>query len=431
MSVPPLVQEKHAEEQMQAHIDQVTLELLNTYESLASIFDSSTRLSATRSIEEAARNTLDCAIDIAESSGGVMVMFFDDNPTVLAAANTTDEVVDHTVYMAGTDLGEGKYEDQVQRALTAADGRFVKSALWVPLQKGDRHDGIIVLFSTGDKTYSSVDLKVVRILAGQGALAVRNLKYLDELELKNRSLSVALEDLTAAQDDLVRAERFSTLGEMASMIVHDIKNPMGGLLGYAQLLEATADNLTPDNIREYSGLIIQEMRRLSSLTEEIMDFSRGVDSKLHIREMIPIDLLNTAWPVLQGDFSSNGMTLLRGEIASNSKVMVDSDKLERVFINLAVNARQAMEPGGTLEVSLREAGSWVEFSFRDTGKGIPEEMRNQIFEPFVTRKKGHSLGIGLAMCQWIAQAHKGEIRVAESGPEGTDMVVRLPAVKET
>jgi len=205
---------------------------------------------------------------------------------------------------------------------------------------------------------------------------------------------------------------------------------MGGLLGYAQLLNATADGLNPDEIREYSGMIINEMRRLSGLTEEIMDFSRGLDKKLNLREMEPPDLINTAWPVIQQDLVNNGMSLVREEAEPTARVMVDSDKLERVLINLAVNARQAMDEGGSLTIAVKMNENWVELSFRDTGKGIPENIREKIFEPFVTRKKGSSLGIGLAMARWIVQAHQGELEIGKTGPDGTEMIIRLPQMNQ-
>ncbi len=415
-------------EENRKRLDEVTFELLNTYEHLAAIYESAVRLSMTRSISDAAQMTLCSAVDVTESSGGVLIIPRRGVMEVVSGLNFTKEVEEYAQLKAKQYPNDGRYEDKIQRRISAQDGRFLSSALFMPLQVGEKQDGILFIFSTDQRSYSSADLKITRVLAGQAALAVKNLVMLDELEEKNTRLSDALGDLGMAQKELIRAERFSALGEMSSMIVHDIKNPMSGLLGYAQLLYATAESVNPEQVREYSGLIIQEMRRLSNLTEEIMDFSRGVDSKLNLRSMEPRDVVNTAWPLLKSDLENHGMEIVRGNLETRKQIKVDSDKMERVLINLAVNARQAMDKGGCLTVSVHESDNWVEISLKDTGSGIPEDRIDEIFEPFVTRKRGHSLGIGLAMSRWIVQSHDGDIRLAETGADGTDMVVRLPAV---
>lgn len=415
-------------EENRKRLDEVTFELLNTYEHLAAIYELAARLSMTRSTSDVARLTLSSAVDVTDSSGGVVLIPRQGVMETFAGINSTEEIEDYARLKAKQYLNECRYEDKVRQRISAQDGRFLSSTLYMPLSIGGKRDGILLVFSTNQKSYSSVDVKIIRVLAGQAALAVKNLVMLDELEEKNARLSEALRDLGTAQTELIRSERFSALGEMSSMIVHDIKNPMSGLLGYAQLLYATAESALPDQVREYSGLIIQEMRRLSGLTEEIMDFSKGVDSKLNLRKMEPRDVVNTAWPLLKSDLENHGMSIVRGNLETQKMVRVDSDKMERVLINLAVNARQAMGAGGCLTVSIDESERWVEISLKDTGSGIPEDRVNEIFEPFVTRKRGHSLGIGLAMSRWIVHSHEGDVRLAETGTDGTKMVVRLPAV---
>jgi signal transduction histidine kinase len=213
---------------------------------------------------------------------------------------------------------------------------------------------------------------------------------------------------------------------MSSMIVHDLKNPMGGLLGYAQLLEQLADSLSPDEIKEYSGVIIKEMRRLSNMTEEIMDFSRGMETKLNQREVTVRDLVAVAVPVIDSEFSEHGMSLEWDGLDETAILLADTDKMERVLINLAVNARQAMEPGGTYRISSSIQDYWVEIITRDTGKGVPPEYRDKIFEPFKTSKGTRGLGIGLAVAKWVVEAHGGEIWLHESDEQGSEFRIKLP-----
>lgn len=416
------------EDQIRETREKISLELLNAYENLAAIHLTATSLVNTKSISEASNFTLNNAIQTSGSCGGALIMPWNDRPEIFASINAGSEVELYALKKAGADLSKPRYEDGIKQAVSDSSGRFVKNTLSIPLMFGQSKEGLLFLFSTDEKKYTGVDVKVMSVLASQGALAIKNLIHMTELEQNNQRLIDTLAQLTSTQNELVRSERLSALGEMASMIVHDIKSPMGGLLGYAQLIHATVDMLSANEIKEYSGVIIKEMRRLSNLTEEIMEFSRGVDRDLNLREMEPLDLINTAWPLIESELMNHNMKAVHLKKDLQSKVLVDSDRMERVFINLAVNARQAMEGGGRLTVDARQSGSWIEISFKDTGKGVPKEIRNKIFQPFMTRKKGSSLGLGLAMSQWITEAHGGSLLMADTGDEGTEMVVRLPGL---
>jgi signal transduction histidine kinase len=408
------------------HLDKVSWELLVTYEALSTIYNSANLLATSDGIRQAAGITLSCAIEITESTGGVILIPGESDWQAIENKATSEALTDWVLREAADHMDRAQYDEGPFEHLHALSGKPVQSCLWSPFNVEDDNEGILYLFSTEDKEYSSVDIKLVGTLCCQGALAVRCFIHLDELREKNVRLERALEDLTQAQDDLVKSERLSALGQMASMIVHDIKNPMGGLLGYAQLLATMAESLSPDEVKEYAGIIIKEMRRLSDMTEEIMDFSRGMATDLNHREVTPRDLVAVAAPVIESEMELHEIAFKWDEADDETVLTADTDKMERVFINLAINARQAMQDGGTFTIASARIGDWVEFSVRDTGKGIPEEFKCKVFEPFETRKKGKGLGIGLAVARWVVEAHGGEIWLDSSCDEGSEFKIRLP-----
>jgi len=263
--------------------EKISLELLNAYESLVAIHTTATSLVHTNSISEASQITLNNAVELSESCGGVLLMPRENRLEVLASIHGSSEVELYALKKASVDTSKPRYETGIKEAVSDCKGRFMRNTLSIPLMIGLCKEGLLFLFSTGKKRYTGIDVKLVSVLASQGVLAIKNLIHMNELQSKNQTLLDALDQLTAAQEKLVRTERLSAIGQMANMIVHDIKNPMGGLLGYAQLIHTTADDLSVDELKEYSGVIIKEMRRLSCLTDEIMGFSNGMDRKLDVR----------------------------------------------------------------------------------------------------------------------------------------------------
>lgn len=407
-------------------IDKVSWELLETYEALSTIFKSAQLLAVSQGVEQAAEITLECALETTESSGGMIFYPGEEGLEVLATFNSGPDVGEAAEKRLSRHGGKPYYEDRIDENLCAMDGSEIQSTLYVPIPIEEGQYALVFLFSCASKEYSSIDVKRIQILCCQGALAVRCFKHLDELKEKNTALECTLKRLTEAQEELVKSERLSTLGQMASAIVHDIKNPMGGLLGYAQILEQMAEELSPQEVKEYSGIIIKEMLRLSNMTGEIMEFSRGVESKLNTRELTPRNLVAVAAPLIESDFASYNIKFDWEEVDDERIVIADSDKMERVFINLAVNARQAMEKGGRFSISSSFTENNVVFSIKDTGCGVPLEIGDKLFEPFTTRKKGQSLGIGLAVSRWIVEAHGGKIWVHSSSADGTEFRISLP-----
>jgi signal transduction histidine kinase len=234
-------------------------------------------------------------------------------------------------------------------------------------------------------------------------------------------LRTAYEELHTAQERLVRSEKLSIIGTLSASVAHDIGNVITPISTIVELA-VMRDDIEPD-LRE---TVERQTHRLRALTHQLLSFSRPQEVKKQ-----PVDLAKTLEATLD---------LVRTE-ARRSKVriepkfaedlpQVDADptQLEQVFVNLILNAVQAMEPdGGELVISAGAEDGVVEVQFRDTGPGIPAEHMPRLFEPFFTTKGDAGAGLGLFSCKRIIEEeHGGEIAVESELGEGTTFVIRLP-----
>jgi two-component system chemotaxis response regulator CheY len=271
----------------------------------------------------------------------------------------------------------------------------------VPMQRADVLYGWILLVEAPEQDQDTADL--VSILAGQAAAGLANLELLEER---------------------VESERLSTIGRMIGTIVHDFRNPMTALKGYAGLLEELP--LPPERQKEFARLIVEEADRMGLMIEEILEFTRGSPKPLRKKRTTVEELAGKLERLMQPEFQARGIAFAT-ELAYPGEIAVDADRLNRAILNIASNALDAMEPGGTFTFASRLSDGRVELSFRDTGRGIPEELRERIFEPFFTHGKPRGIGLGMSITRKIVEEHGGEIRVESRPGAGTTFTLRLPA----
>ncbi len=239
------------------------------------------------------------------------------------------------------------------------------------------------------------------------------------------------------EEDLKRADRLVTMGTLAAGLAHEIRNPLGGIKGAAQLLRRSLDGQS--SLGEYTDIMIREVDRVNQLMEQLLDLSRPAPLTL-----APVNIHRVLEEVL----------LLEGQVVGDQKVAVkkifdpslppvrgDRARLTQVFLNLVKNAFQAMERTGTLTITtrletdfhIREQGAgrnrliWVDIA--DDGAGIKEENLPHIFSPFFTTKNGGA-GLGLATCYRIIKEHGGLIRVESAEGKGATFRVSLVVAQE-
>jgi signal transduction histidine kinase/CRP-like cAMP-binding protein len=232
--------------------------------------------------------------------------------------------------------------------------------------------------------------------------------------------AIAVENARIARE-MVHTERLSAVGRMASTIIHDIKNPMGTLRMYAQVIKRKTGDQEASQLADE---IIRQVDRFVSMTQEILDFSRGV-SEVHLERVDLSDVMANLLLFIEKDIAKRGIKIVH-EFTYGGPVLLDLDKASRAFYNLASNAADAMEKGGTLTIRTREQESYVVFEFADTGGGIPEEIRTRVFEPFFTAGKRHGTGLGLAIVKKIVEDHKGRIELDSEPGRGSTFRLFIP-----
>jgi K+-sensing histidine kinase KdpD len=232
--------------------------------------------------------------------------------------------------------------------------------------------------------------------------------------------SIAVENARLAQE-MVANERLSAVGRMASTIIHDIKNPMGTLRVYAQVMKKKSGN---EEAAKLADDMIHQVDRFVNMTQEILDFTRGVSAS-NIQELEFEQVMSGALDFIEKDLSKNNVQLVRST-RFEGIVKMDQDKMMRVFYNLASNARDAMPQGGSLVVSTERVDGHVKIEFKDSGSGMPEEVKARIFEPFMTYGKKHGTGLGMAIVKKVIDDHQGKIEIDSEMGKGTTIRILLP-----
>jgi CRP-like cAMP-binding protein len=232
--------------------------------------------------------------------------------------------------------------------------------------------------------------------------------------------SIALENARLARE-MVQSERLSAVGKMAGTIIHDIKNPMGTLRMYAQVIKKKTGDAESAQLAEE---MIRQVDRFVNMTQEILDFSRGV-SDIHL-ETVPLeDVMEGALAFIEKDLVKRNVTVVR-DFQYTGECTMDVEKMVRVFYNLAGNAADAMKDGGTLTIRTEKREGMLAIGFADTGCGIPDEIRSKILEPFFTYGKRHGTGLGLAIVKKIVDDHHGRLEIESVVNQGTTFRLLIP-----
>ncbi|MFW6288991.1 MAG: ATP-binding protein [Spirochaetota bacterium] len=267
---------------------------------------------------------------------------------------------------------------------------------------------------------SAVALSILRSLSAM--VRKSNESFVDDLRRRNAELESAYSELQSAQEELLRAERLSTLGKMSSMILHDIRNPISVLRGFGEMIQLVADE--PDRVRQYAASTVREADRLNRLANELLDYSRG-EIRLDVR-VVPLDhLFGQLAEGMRERLVARGVTLTMDNSVVEP-VLLDEERMVRVLINLCDNARKAMSRGDTLTVTARVEGSEVVIVVRDTGRGMSDDVARHIFEPFYSSSPDGGTGLGMVIVKSVVEAHRGSIAVESAPGVGTEVTLRLP-----
>jgi len=257
-----------------------------------------------------------------------------------------------------------------------------------------------------------------------------------EVEKKRSAeLEKAYADLRNAQIQLVQSAKMAGIGQLSAGVAHEINNPLGGILGYAQFILSKLAK--PDfNIedfktcREYLNHIERESQRCKKIVENLLTFSRK--SPEEFQPLVIKTIMKNTLSMVRHSLESQNIKISVEYAADIPEVKGNANQLQQVFTNFIINAKQAMPQGGQLNIrALKAIGQDgkenLQIIFQDTGCGIAKENLERIFEPFFTTKGDwKSIGLGLSICYQIIEQHKGRIIVESEVGKGTTFTLILP-----
>ena len=245
----------------------------------------------------------------------------------------------------------------------------------------------------------------------------------DELGRLGATFNAMCASIRSARDELIRRERISTIGRLSSSIVHDLRNPLAAIYGGAEMM--VDSDLTPPQVKRLAGNIYRASRRIQELLQDLVDVSRG---KTAGAEMCRIrDVISAAVEAVSHEAGTLGVQIILQDTPLEIEAPMERARVERVLVNLLGNAIEAMPDGGTIRVTARLEDGSVRIDVADDGPGISPEIRERLFQPFVTHGKKSGLGLGLALSRQTVIDHGGEIWVESEPGKGARFSIRLPA----
>jgi PAS domain S-box-containing protein len=233
------------------------------------------------------------------------------------------------------------------------------------------------------------------------------------------TVDVRTQELIDTNERLGKAERFAAIGELAGMLGHDLRNPLTAIKNAVYYLDRKQGTSMDAKTREMFKVIDKSVEHANKIINNLLEYSKEIS--LEIEEATPKSLLDYILLMIQ---IPNHIKIL-DRTHDEPTIWVDSNKMERVFINLMKNAFDAMPEKGTLEIRSRQIGENIEFTFIDTGTGMSEQTKAKIFMPLFTTK-AQGMGFGLAICKRIVEAHGGKITMESALGKGTTFTVTLP-----
>ncbi|NQV41514.1 MAG: cyclic nucleotide-binding domain-containing protein [Candidatus Marinimicrobia bacterium] len=245
------------------------------------------------------------------------------------------------------------------------------------------------------------------------------------LEDKNRELNSIIEELNATREALVENERLSIVGRMASTILHDLKNPMTTIAGFAQLIGLK--EMAHEDVVKYTKIISQQVNQFNTLAQELLAFAKG-SSTLQLQKMTFPACIEDSLTSIHQNLEHQNMQLVT-DFQGETHIQIDPSRFYRVYENLANNAIEAMSAGGKLTITSRVDADYLVMTLSDTGHGMDAEVLAKVFDEFFTHQKHNGTGLGLAIVKSIVTDHGGEISVESVPGQGTTFTISLPILK--
>jgi signal transduction histidine kinase len=290
------------------------------------------------------------------------------------------------------------------------------SLLSAPLIFGGQPIGTLNVYTGEPRSFSTEEVHILTALTELSAIAI------EKARLYERVVDV--------EEQLRQNEKLSALGLLAAEVAHEIRNPLTVM---KMLYHSLSLEFSPGDPRVQDDIILREkMDQLNKTVEQILDFARSAEpnlSKVNLNQ-----LLNDLALLIRHKLRNQEIHFVRRLATDLPEVMADNTQLAQAFLNLTLNAVEAMPQGGTLTISTRAVTlprrgrqpSHVLIEFRDTGKGMPEEQRRRRYSSFLSTTKQKGTGLGLAIVSRVVETHRGKVRILSRPGKGTAIIITLP-----
>ncbi|HEX8993387.1 MAG TPA: response regulator [Anaerolineales bacterium] len=293
------------------------------------------------------------------------------------------------------------------------------AAMFVPIVRQGFRGVFYAGRSPEENSFVEADLDMFQILARQAAASIENAHLYDEQRAYVRKIE-------ESQNALLQAEKMAAAGRLSASIAHEVNNPLQSVQNCLHL--AGREDLDPDKRKEYFELASSELERLSTTVQRMLDFYRP--GAAQPKETQVGELLNYVISLTNKQLAERGIHVKTDLPATLPPVMAVDSQIQQVFINLILNAYDAMPNGGNLRITGRARLDGVEVLFQDNGRGVKREQQSSIFEPFFSTKEGGT-GLGLTVSYNIMTAHGGALELIPDHGKGACFRVFLPAGGQT
>ncbi|HID63823.1 MAG TPA: GAF domain-containing protein [Anaerolineae bacterium] len=323
-------------------------------------------------------------------------------------------------------LPDTRQEGRLPSTTAQLLGVEARSVLCVPLVLREKTIGAIEVINIRGGRFTEDDLTLLNSMAASVAIAIENARLYAEVK-------DFADELARSQAQLIQSEKLAATGKLAASIAHELNNPLQAVQSCVYLV---ADQIDPDDPgRRYLDIAREELDRMARIVGRMVDFYRPSGEG-----RVPADvnsLLGNVVALVRKRLQQGGIEVDLELAPDLPLIVATGDHLKQVFLNIIINALEAMPQGGRLEIATRHVSErghrkkasadagFVEIEFADTGVGIPAEHINNIFDPFFTTKS-KGMGLGLSVSYGIVERHGGQIQVKSKVGEGTTFTVRLP-----
>lgn len=289
---------------------------------------------------------------------------------------------------------------------------------------------VLIIVRIFSRPLQRITLAAVQVTEGEYGTEVDLRKSNDEIGLlansfneMSRKMADDIEQLQKLNDQLTRTEKLAAMGTLSAGVAHEVNNPLASISSLIQMMRRK-ENLDPET-NERLELISRQIKRISQVTKDMMEFARARPAA---KSTVSVNrVLETSLRLVSIDKSFQKLELQKDLAPDLPEIFADADQLQQVFLNLFLNARDAMPDGGKLIISTCRSGDEISIDISDSGTGIDTKDLKKIFDPFFTTKTaGTGTGLGLAVCYGIITAHGGKIEAAENDLSGTTFSITLP-----